>query len=126
LKRRIHQIEIDLSRSRIRLIEVSLLLSKKVTYFEFSSVQFLRSVMITADDCSYNTLQLVLKSGEVPVEIARFDKVPVTDGSISFRQPITENPQAQALRKELCRMTGIRDFGFLCSFSANPIDMGQP
>jgi hypothetical protein len=125
-RRSIYQIEIDVPRSQIRFINPSLFLGQRINYTHFSSIQFLRSVMITPDDSTFNALELVLKSGEASIEIARFNPTPVTDGSLSFRQIVIENSEAKALRKQFCNLTGIRDFGFLSSPLANPIDLGPP
>jgi hypothetical protein len=125
-RRLIYKIEIDVPRSQIRFINPSLFLGQRINYIQFSSIQFLRSVMITIDNHTFNALELVLKSGEASIEIARFNPTPVIDGSLSFRQIVIENSEAKALRKKICKLTRIRDFGFLSSLLANPIDMGSP
>jgi hypothetical protein len=119
----INQIEIDIPRSRIRLVQPSLFLRQRISYIHFSTVRFLRSTMISDGEYRFNALELVLKSGDASVEIARFNPTPTTDGSLSFRQIVFENSEAKALRKQFCSLTGIRDFGFLSSILANPIDM---
>ncbi len=125
-RKQIGQIEIDIPRSRIRLVQPSLFLRQRISYIHFPTVRFLRSTMISDGEYRFNALELVLKSGDASVEIARFNPTPTTDGSLSFRQIVVENSEAKALRKQFCSLTGIRDFGFLSSISATPIDMGAP
>lgn len=118
----INRIEIDIPRSRIRLVQPSLFLRRKISYIHFSTASFLRSTMITVGEYRFNALELVLKSGDTSVEIARFTPTPVTDGSLSFRPMVVENIEAKALRKQFCSLTGVRDFGFFSSTLANPIN----
>jgi uncharacterized membrane protein len=119
----LHQTELDVARTHVRVVKTSLLGKTSVSYYQFSDFMLVRSCINSSDESINNQVELILKANAKSIVIARFNPDTQEKSFFSLQNPNEEHPQARELRKALARLMGVRDLGFSKSWIANPVDL---